>query len=141
MKIKFSCKDMCVGNITYAWVIESTVNDYNLSIEFCGAVNEEGEVNLHSSCFAEIELTEMHHCDPDILTEVQNIISNDLEVERTQIYKPFGDDKETLRIRNESSFDSTIEDYNTILMAITAVLLKHEMIDEIETDDELLQLI
>lgn len=127
MNISFSCKEELFDNVTFAWVIESAINTYNLSIEFCEGINEDGEQDLSSSCYADIELTEIDHHDHDLMLKVFDLLKDDVDIELEQNYLQFGDDNETIFTRNESSYDDTMSELEQFMVAITEVLSKMEV--------------
>ena len=144
MRIKFLEKEIIFGSVSYAYSIKSKYNYYYLTISFCGGINEDGEQDLHSSFFADIELIEMKKHNHELLSEVFDLLKNDIDVKYDSPFLTINseDNREVITTRNESSFDDSMKDFNKFLMAVTGVLLKHEMMDNEELkDDELLQLI
>lgn len=144
MKLEFLEKERCFDDISYAYSIKSKYNNYFLTITFCGGINEDGEQDLYSSCHADIELIEMKKHNHELLSEVFDLLKNDIDVKYDSPFLTINsnDDREIITTRNESSFDDSMEDFNKFLMAVTAILLKHEMMDDKELeDDELLKLI
>lgn len=144
MRIKFLEKERCFDNVSYAYSIKSKYNYYFLTITFCGGINEEGKQDLYSSCNAEIELIEMKKHNHELLSEVFDLLKNDIDVKYDSPFLTINsnDNREVITTTNESSFDDSMKDFNKFLMAVTAVLLKHEMMDNEELKgDELLQLI
>ena len=129
MNIEYIGKDTCFDNVTLTWAITSKVNSYNLTIEFCGGIEENGEENLYNSAFADITLHEVDHHDKGLLDEIAALVSKDIDIETynepVMISAP--DIRESITTRNESSFDDTLRDYNKLLMAATGIILLHEM--------------
>ena len=144
MRIKFLEKEISFGSVNYAYSIKSKYNNYYLTISFCGGINEDGEQDLYSSCCADIELIEMKKHNHELLSEVFDLLKNDIDVKYNSPFLIINseDNREIITTRNESSFDDSMKDFNKFLMAVTGVLLKHEMMDNEELEnDELLQLI
>lgn len=143
MRIKFLEKERNFDDVSYAYSIKSKFNNYFLTITFCGGINEDGEQDLHSSCYADIELIEMKKHNHELLSEVFDLLKNDIDVKYDSPFLTINnDDREIITTRNESSFDDSIKDFNKFLIAVTGVLLKHEMMNNEDLEgDSLLQLI
>lgn len=126
INIYFEDKDYIFDDINFCWYISSPLNDYCLQISFMGAINEDGEENLYSSCGCEISLHEVEHHKQHIMDTVKERIENDCSIELETydeticICSP--DVRSSIYYTDESSFDSSLGYAKEFLKHLCAVL-------------------
>lgn len=130
MQINFEGISRNFNDVVFDWYVKG-VNNYRLSISFIGAIDEDENEDLHNAIYADIDIIETGHHDPDILKEIQEQLKDDIEFQTysdaVMISAP--EIRDILTARNEASYEDTIEDFNKILGTLTAVLVKHESKD------------
>lgn len=135
MRIDYEGKTEFMGSdLVYTWFIESAINSYRLSLSFLGCFDEDGKEDIETlTSQSIIELTEIDHHDPKLLTEVKSMLKNDMDVEIGSDVVMINAPKnlEYLETRDETSYPSTMAKYQLYISAITNVLTRHEMKGEI----------
>lgn len=129
MNITFEEKTYPFDDIEYSWYIESSVNDYRVTMNICGAVDEDGNENPYGGIMGTISIYEVSHNLVDVFDKIQTALTDaGLEpgrnAETIMVNAP--DIREYMDIRNESSFDDTLNDLNTVISVLTAVLFAAE---------------
>ena len=81
INVYFEEKNYNFDDINYSWYISSPLNDYRLQMSFLGAIDEEGEEDLYSSCFCEISIHEVEYHKQHIMDTVKERIENDYSIE------------------------------------------------------------
>ena len=131
MEIIFNGKEYQFDDVIYSWTIKGQVRQYIASVSFCGGIDENGEDNLYSSCNAEVMIQETNHKKfydtednnngilKQVLNEIKDSISDEIEYYN-------GLSGEYFRFVNESSFDSTMDDFNTVFGTLVNVLRERE---------------
>lgn len=129
MRIDYEGKSVMMDNISYTWFIESDINSYRLSLEFIGAIDEEGNEEPELSCYADIDLTEINHHDKALMDEIENMLKNEIEIERKSDVVMICAPKtlEYLTTRDEDSYPTTMAKFQLLMAAVTNVLALHEM--------------
>ena len=126
INVYFEEKNYNFDDINYSWYISSPLNDYRLQMSFLGAIDEEGEEDLYSSCFCEISIHEVEHHKQYIMDTVKERIENDYSIdlntydETICICAP--DVRSSIYYRNESSLDSSVNVAKTFLKHLSAVV-------------------
>jgi hypothetical protein len=130
MNITFESKEYPFDDVAFSWYVTSPVNEYRVTISFCGAMQEDGEEMLESSMCADIWIDEIRENNPDILDKVtEKLKKADIEYERNveTIMVCAPDIRESITCRNESDYGSTISDLNTMISALTQTLIEAEV--------------
>ena len=135
MNITFDGKDEIMDGVSFSWYVKSTANEYRVSIDFCGAIDEDGEQNLEASCFADITICETKRNDPVLMNRIYNqALNRDIDVTRdydtVMVNAP--DIRENITCRNESSYSDTMMDLNNMFSALTSVLMEYEITKDID---------
>jgi len=135
MNITFEGKDEIMDSVRFSWYVNSTVNEYRVSIDFCGAIDEDGEQNLDASCFADITICETKRNDPALMDRIYNqALNRDIDVTReydtVMVNAP--NIRDNITCRNESSYSDTMMDLSNMFSALTSVLMEYEITKDID---------
>ncbi len=122
IRVEFEERTDIFDDVVLNWYIESPLNDYRLTMQFCGAIDEDGNEDLNSSCFCEISINEVENHKSYIIDTVKERIENDIniELEESSMYAP--DVRSPIYYRDESSFDSSIQYAKEFLKHLCAVI-------------------
>ena len=129
MNITFEEKTYPFDDIEYSWYIRSSVNDYRVTMNICGAIDEDGTENPYGGIMGTISIYEVSHNLVDVFDKMQTALTDaGLEPERNAdtIMVNAPDIREYMDIRNESSFDDTLQDLNTVISVISTTLFNEE---------------
>lgn len=126
IRVEFEEKTDIFDDVVLNWYIESPLNDYRLTMQFCGAIDEDGNEDLNSSCFCEISINEVENHKSYIIDTIKERIENDINIELEKssmsilLYAP--DVRSSLYYRDESSLDSSVNVAKSFLKHLSAVV-------------------
>ena len=135
MNITFEDKNKLYDDLTFSWYITSELNEYRLTMTFCGAIDEDGNEDLYSSMNCEIELNEVAENKPYIMQTIKEKIENKLSIELEDysetIYNTFPDTRNSIYYIDEDSYDSSMDVLKAFIEAAASTLDLDVNIDEI----------
>lgn len=126
IKVEFEERTDIFDDVVLNWYIESPLNDYRLTMQFCGAIDEDGNEDLTSSYFCEISINEVENHKSYIIDTVKERIENDINIELEEssmsilLYAP--DVRSSLYYRDENSLDSSVNVAKAFLKHLSAVV-------------------
>lgn len=126
IRVEFEEKTDIFDDVVLNWYIESPLNDYRLTMQFCGAIDEDGNEDLNSSCFCEISINEVENHKSYIIDTIKERIENDINIELEEssmsilLYAP--DVRSSLYYRDESSLDSSVTVAKAFLKHLSAAV-------------------
>ena len=135
MNITFEDKDRLYDDLTFSWYITSELNEYRLTMTFCGAIDEDGNEDLYSSMNCEIALNEVAENKPYIMQTIKEKIENKLSIELAEdnelIYNTFPDIRNSIYYMDEDSFDSSMDVLKAFIEAVASTLDLEVNVDDI----------
>ena len=135
MDIKFESKDRIFDDLTFSWYVSSQLNDYRITLTFCGAIDESGNENIYSSINCCISIYEVSANKPYIMQllkeKIENKLSIELEEDNDLIYDTFPDWRDSIFYIDYDSFDYSMEILKTFVESLASTLEIDADIDNI----------
>ena len=111
-----------------SWYISSSYGDYRLSMNFIGALNDDGFIDLDLTSFCTISLNEVQNNKPELLQAIKVRIEDELSIEmdtyNESVYNTNPELKSSIYIDDFNGFDNSIQ-------IATALLNAHSLIKKI----------
>ncbi len=123
--INFESKTEIMDDVILNWHINSPLNEYRLTMQFSGAIDENGNIDIYNSSFCEISINEIESHKPYILETIKELIENTLNItlstydESILLYSP--DIRSSIYYRDEDSLESSISIANEFVKQLCKV--------------------
>lgn len=114
------------NDIEYSWYIRSNYGDYRLTMNFIGALNDDGSINFDITSFCCISLNEVQNNRPEMLQAIKARIEEELSIElesyEESVYNTHPELKSCIYIDDFDNFDNSVKIATTLLKQADVVL-------------------
>ena len=114
------------NDIEYSWYIRSNYGDYRLTMNFIGALNDDGSIDFDIASFCCISLNEVQNNRPEMLQAIKARIEEELSIElesyKESVYNTHPELKSCIYIDDFVGYDNSVNIATTFLKQASVIL-------------------
>lgn len=114
------------NDIEYSWYIRSNYGDYRLTMNFIGALNDDGNIDFDLSSFCCISLNEVQNNRPEMLQAIKARIEEELSIElesyKESVYNTHPKLKSCIYIDDFVGYDNSVYIATTFMKQASIIL-------------------